>query len=383
MKSICAVAGVEAGGTREGRFGLALIRASGNAAGVFTTNIVKAAPVILMRERISRGRLSGVVVNSGCANAFTGAAGLEDAHLMVETAAEAMGIEAEECGVCSTGVIGTRLDLPLIASQCREVGPRLARSPEAESAAARAIMTTDTVEKHALVEAGGIRVAGIAKGSGMIAPSMATMLGFIYTDAEIPQAALRDSLRRAVRRTFNRLVVDGDRSTNDTVLITATGEAGRVNMSRFDSAIEEVCRSLAIQIARDGEGATRLIEVTVTGAPDEEAAAQVARSIVASPLVKTAVYGGDPNWGRVVAAAGYAGVEFDPDCISLWCGDGTRREPLVTAGSVVPDRDRAKALMAGDRVVFELDLASGEGRATAWGCDLTEEYVEINGRYTT
>lgn len=383
MKSICAVEGVEAGGARDGKYGLALIRATGTAAGVFTTNVVQAAPVTLMRERVRRGTLSAMVVNSGCANAFTGAAGLEDARRMAASAAEALGTAPEECGVASTGVIGTRLDLSRIAAQCREVAPRVARTAAGEEAAARAIMTTDTVDKHALAEAGGARVAGIAKGSGMIAPSMATMLGFIYTDAEIPASALQDSLRRAVRRTFNRVVVDGDQSTNDAVLATATGAAGGVNQSAFDTALEQVCRSLAVQIARDGEGATRLIEVTVTGAPDEEAAAQVARSVVGSSLVKTAVYGTDPNWGRVIAAAGYAGVDFDPDRLSLWCGDGTRREPLVRSGEAVSDRARAKAAMAGERVVFEIDLDAGEGTATAWGCDLTEAYVEINGMYTT
>jgi len=383
VKSICAVEGVEAAGIREGRFGLALIRAAGTAAGVFTSNVVQAAPVVLMRERLRRGSLSAVAVNSGCANAFTGEAGLDDARRMAAHAAEALGIAPEECGVASTGVIGTRLDLDRIASQCREVAPRVARTATGEVEAARAIMTTDTVDKHALAEAGGATVAGIAKGSGMIAPSMATMLGFIYTDAEISAPVLRDSLRRAVRRTFNRVVVDGDQSTNDAVLATATGESGRVNQSAFDTALERVCRSLAIQIARDGEGATRLIEVTVTGAPDEEAAERVARSVAGSSLVKTAVYGNDPNWGRVVAAAGYAGVDFDPNRLSLWCGDGARREPLVRTGEVVFDRARAKAAMAGERVVFEIDLAAGGGSATAWGCDLTEAYVEINGTYTT
>ncbi|MCK9308297.1 MAG: bifunctional ornithine acetyltransferase/N-acetylglutamate synthase, partial [Methanoculleus sp.] len=223
----------------------------------------------------------------------------------------------------------------------------------------------------------------ITKRSGMIAPNMGTMLGFLYTDAEVEAPVLHDILRQAARRSFNRVVVDGDTSTNDVALCTATGAAGRVDREELAKAVEAVCRDLAIQIARDGEGATKLLAVTVRGAADEDAAAEVARTIVASPLVKTAVYGEDPNWGRVVAAAGRAGVEFDPYAVSLWVGEGTGRTPLVLRGEIVADLARAKAAMHGNTVAFDLDLAAGEGKATAWGCDLTEKYVEINGKYTT
>jgi glutamate N-acetyltransferase/amino-acid N-acetyltransferase len=244
-------------------------------------------------------------------------------------------------------------------------------------------MTTDTFPKHALVKADGFAVGGIAKGSGMIAPNMGTMLAFIYTDAALSQAQLSRALRQATRRSFNRVVVDGDTSTNDIALCTATGEAGTVNYRKFCTALEDCCRSLAQQVAADGEGATKLIEVTVMGAPDEEAAADVARTVVGSPLVKTAVYGEDPNWGRVVAAAGRAGVAFDPNGISLWISDGTKRSPLVKGGEIIADLAQAKKAMHGRRVVFILDLGAGTATATAWGCDLTEKYVEINGRYTT
>jgi len=379
MKSICAVKGVSASGIKEGKFGLALIRAGGTAAGVFTSNKVRAAPIEVMMKRMERGTLDAVAVNSGCANAYTGERGYRDALEMCDIAAETLKIAPESVGVASTGVIGRYLNLPLIRDQCRRVAPLLARNGDAEDAAARAIMTTDTFPKHALVRTESFAVGGITKGSGMIAPNMGTMLAFIYTDAEVETPVLRDILREATRRSFNRVVVDGDTSTNDVALCTATGTAGRVDREELARAIEAVCRSLAIQIARDGEGATKLLEVTVRGAADEDEAAGVARTIVASPLVKTAIYGEDPNWGRVVAAAGRAGAEFDPYAVSLWVGG----VPLVIRGEIVADLAKAKIAMHGDTVAFDLDLAAGDGMATAWGCDLTEKYVEINGKYTT
>jgi glutamate N-acetyltransferase/amino-acid N-acetyltransferase len=382
-KSICGVEGVTANGIKEGKFGLALIRASGTAAGVFTQNLVRAAPVELMRERIKKGKLEAVIANSGCANAYTGARGYDDAEKMGMIAAEILDIAPDSIGVASTGVIGRYLDLPLIGRQCRNVAKDLMSSESAETAAAQAIMTTDTFPKHALVDTGSFSVGGITKGSGMIAPNMGTMLAFIYTDAAVGQKQLARALGQATRRSFNRVVVDGDTSTNDIALCTATGEAGKVNYHEFCTALEDCCRSLAQQIAADGEGATKMIEVTIRGAPDEEAAAEVARTVIGSPLVKTAVYGKDPNWGRVVAAAGRAGVAFDPNAISFWIGDGTARYPLVKNGEIVADLTKAKAAMQGRKVIFELDLAAGSEKATAWGCDLTEKYVEINGRYTT
>lgn len=379
MKSICAVKGISAAGIKEGKFGLALIRASGTAAGVFTSNKMRAAPVEVMMDRMRRGRLDAVVVNSGCANAYTGKRGIRDAEEMCAIAAAPLGLEPESVGVASTGVIGRYLNLPLIRDQCERIAPLLARNDDAEDAAARAIMTTDTFPKHALVETGSFSVGGITKGSGMIAPNMGTMLAFIYTDAEVEAPVLHDILRQATRRSFNRVVVDGDTSTNDVALCTATGAAGKVNREELADAIEAVCRNLAVQIARDGEGATKLLEVTVRGAADEDEAAAVARTIVASPLVKTAIYGEDPNWGRVVAAAGRSGAEFDPYAVSLRVGG----VPLVVRGEIVADLGAAKVAMHGDTVSFDLDLAAGDGKATAWGCDLTERYVEINGKYTT
>ncbi len=383
FQSICGIEGVSASGIKEGKFGLALIRAEGNAAGVFTTNRVSAAPVELMRKQIKKGRLEAVIANSGCANAYTGKRGYDDAVAMTCVAGETLGVDPARIGIASTGVIGRYLDIPFITRQCRNIAPKLVKSPEAEAAAAQAIMTTDTFPKHALIRTESFSVAGICKGSGMIAPNMGTMLAFIYTDAEVSAAKLRQALKLATRRSFNRVVVDGDTSTNDVALCTATGKAGKVSYGEFCTALEACCRSLAIQIARDGEGATKLLEVTVKGAPDEEGAADVARTVIESPLVKTAVYGEDPNWGRVIAAAGRAGVTFDPDSVSLWIGNGNTEYPLVKNGEIIADLKKAKQAMHGKNVVFTLDLAAGRGEATAWGCDLTEKYVEINGKYTT
>ncbi|MHB8052729.1 MAG: bifunctional ornithine acetyltransferase/N-acetylglutamate synthase [Methanoregula sp.] len=382
-RSICAVPGVKAWGMKEGKFGLALIEAHGTAAGVFTENLVKAAPVVLMQKQIKTGKLEAVIVNSGCANAYTGKRGYSDAVAMTEYAGWALGIQPPHIGVGSTGVIGRYLDLPLIRRQCEMIAPKLGHSPEAEDLAAKAIMTTDTFPKHALVEKEGFCIGGITKGSGMIAPNMGTMLAFIYTDAEIGAKPLADALRQATRRSFNRVVVDGDTSTNDIALCTATGEAGKIKTTEFSLALEECCQSLAEQIAKDGEGATKLLQVTVTGARNEDDAEKVARTVIESPLVKTAVYGEDPNWGRVVAAAGRAGVKFDPDAVSLWISDGKSKFPLVKSGEILADLEAAKKAMHGKKVIFILDLATGKAEATAWGCDLTERYVEINGRYTT
>lgn len=383
MKSICGVEGVRAYGVKEGKFGLALIRASGTAAGVFTSNLVRAPPIVLMEKRIQSGYLDAVIVNSGCANAYTGKQGSSDAVRMGEIGGRALGVDPENVGVASTGVIGRYLDLPRIEDQCSRIAPLIEQSSRAEILAAQAIMTTDLTEKHALVKGNGFSVGGITKGSGMIAPNMGTMLAFLYTDADIPASYLSFALRQSANRTFNRIVVDGDMSTNDIALCTATGLSGTADHDEFAQALEDCCRSLAIQIAMDGEGATKLLEVTITGAPSEEEAASVARTIVASPLVKTALYGEDPNWGRVIAAAGRAGVRFDPDGVDLQISDGSVSHPLVSDGKIVVDLSAAKQAMHGKKVIFLLDLHAGSGSATAWGCDLTEKYVEINGRYTT
>ena len=382
MQSICAVEGVTAWGVKEGKYGLALIKASGTGAAVFTSNKVRAPVVNLMAERTKRGKLAGIIVNSGCANAYTGKRGYKDAMTMASIGAEALGISEKETGVASTGVIGRYLDLDLIRRQSADVAGKLAHSADAEKAAAAAIMTTDTVQKHALVQREGFTVAGICKGSGMIAPNMGTMLSFVYTDAEVSAEYLHDALKSAVRRSLNRVVVDGDESTNDSLFCTATGEAGRVSKKEFAAALGGCCVSLAKQFAADGEGATKLLEVRVKGARREKDAEKIARAVITSPLVKSAVCGEDPNWGRVVCAAGYSGVEFDIDELSLSIGEGESETSLVRKGEITADLTKAKAAMTGKHVVFTITLESGKKEATAWGCDLTDQYVEINGRDT-
>jgi len=383
MQSICAVEGVSAAGIKEGKYGLALIRAEGTAAAAFTKNIARAAPVILMQERITKGRLAATITNSGCANALTGQRGITDAEEMAYIAAEELSLDPLEIGVASTGVISRYLNLPLIRDQCHQIAPHLEHSPSAEISAAKAIMTTDLVEKHSLVTREGFTIGGICKGSGMIAPNMGTMLGYVYTDVEISASDLQTALKTAVRRSFNRVVVDGDTSTNDVVFCTATGAAGKVPLNEFTSALEECCISLGRQIACDGEGATKLIEVIVRNARSEDEADLVARTVVGSPLVKTAIYGEDPNWGRIVAAAGRSGADFDPEKVSCWIAGSERRAAVCERGVLTEDLSIAKAALGGREVQIELDLAAGNGKAVAWGCDLTEKYVEINGKYTT
>ncbi len=390
MRSICLVEGVRAAGVREGKYGIALIAASGTAAAVFTKNLVFAEPVRLMRERMNTGVLDGIVVNAGNANVFTGEQGYADACRMAEDAAAILGTVPERIGVASTGVIGRYMKMDIVTRQIREAGSMLRSDASAETDAARAIMTTDITEKHASVVRDGFVVAGITKGSGMIAPNMGTMLAFIYTDATISAPALQEALQTATDRSFNRVVVDGDTSTNDCLFFTATNRRETPDMAVFQEALEEVCISLARQIAADGEGATKLIEVRVSGARTEEEAAIMARTVVGSPLVKTAVYGTDPNWGRIIAAAGRAGVDFDPASAVIAVTDGIRRVVLADMGKICADNvmypealAKAASLMGGKEVIFEIILSIGTGSATAWGCDLTERYVEINGKYTT
>ena len=390
LKSICAVEGVSAAGIKEGKFGLALIKASGTAAAVFTKNIVAAEPVRLMKKRMGTGVLDGIVVNSGNANVYTGDQGYSDAEEMTKMAAEVFGTIPERVGVASTGVIGRFLDMEIIKNQCKTIAMDIRCDESAENDAMGAIMTTDLVPKHALVKADSFSVGGITKGSGMIAPNMGTMLAFIYTDAELSAAELQGHLSFAVERSFNRVVVDGDTSTNDCVFLTATGNRGVPEPETFAAALEEDCISLAKQIASDGEGATKLLEVRVTGAVSEDDAALVAKTVVGSSLVKTAIYGEDPNWGRVIGAAGRAGVSFDPAQASVYIVSGEKRCALAKRGQILADDvvgpevlKEAANMMHGDTVIFEVDLGVGNATATAWGCDLTENYVDINGRYTT
>lgn len=362
--------------------------ASARAAGVFTTNRVQAAPVLVTRDRVGRGAVRGVVVNSGNANACTGSQGYRDAVRMAALAARSLGVPARSMLVCSTGVIGERLPMGKVAVGIRKAVAGL--SPRGGEQAAQAILTTDTRPKTVAVEfeldGRPVRVGGMAKGAGMIAPNLATMLAFVTTDANLPAPLLQSCLAAAAERSFNRITVDGDTSTNDTVLLLANGQAengeiaGGHGLRRFQAALDHVAMHLARAIVEDGEGASKLVQVRVLGAQSERDGLQVARTIATSPLVKTAIAGGDPNWGRVLAAAGRAGVRFRPELLELFLG-----EVRVTRGGAICQHDARAARAAVKRRVVDicLDLNAGDEEATVWTCDLTEKYVKINARYHT
>jgi glutamate N-acetyltransferase/amino-acid N-acetyltransferase len=386
-------AAVRCGLKKSGALDLAWVTSEATcaAAGVFTTNRVQAAPVVLDREVLSSGaaRIRGVIANSGCANAVTGRRGMDDARRMAALAAEAIGAGPEQVLVLSTGVIGAFLDMEKVAAGIRQLPTSAALRSAAD--AARAIMTTDTRPKiagfDATLPAGTVQVRGLAKGAGMIHPHMATMLAVITTDARIEPARLDRALRSAVSQTFNRISVDGDMSTSDTVLLLASGVSGHTigdgEAPVFLSALTAVCASLARQIARDGEGATRLIELRVTGARDEAQAHRVGDAIACSPLVKTAIHGNDPNWGRILAAAGRSGEPIDADRVRLWFGDGDAVQLLDRGLPLAFDPARASSLLAQDPAHVRLDLGLGQASATLWTCDLSADYVRINADYTT
>ena len=380
---ICAVPGVSASGVRQGKYGLALIVASGVAVGMFTTNKIRAAPLDLTDENLENGWLEGVIANSGCANCYTGVQGLQDARDMASMMADLLKTDPSRIGVASTGVIGRPLDMEIIESLFQEAKGKLRSSPDASQEATRAIMTTDTKVKEVALEHKGVHVAGIVKGAGMIEPNMATMLCFIYTDADLPRAELKDCLARAVADSFNMLTVDGDTSTNDTVLLTTTG-AQKCDIVAFREALNQVCTELARMMARDGEGATKYFETVITGAGSDEDARAAARSVARSSLVKTAVYGSDPNWGRIVAAVGRSGARLEPERITLSLTCNGREVTLVEKGRIVQGvLDQAKEIMKGDSILIHVDLGLGDATARSFGCDLTHGYVDINANYTT
>ncbi|MGB9902032.1 bifunctional ornithine acetyltransferase/N-acetylglutamate synthase [Methanothrix sp.] len=381
---ICAVPGVRACGVKRGRYGVAMIACSGYAAGVFTRNRVRAAPIEVTIDHLrrSKGRIEGVIANSGSANAYTGMRGMRDAERMAGMMAEMLGCSPELIGVASTGVIGRYLDLNLISSLAKEAAPALRSTPDASREAAQAIMTTDTKVKEVAVEHEGFRLGGICKGAGMIEPDMATMLAFIYTDADVGPE-IYTFLKDAVDTSFNMLTVDGDTSTNDTVLLTST-RAVECDPESFREALGYVCVRLAKMIARDGEGATKAMEVEVTGAASSEDARRAAKSIARSNLVKAALYGEDPNWGRIVCAAGRSGAEFDPSRISLSMNSSGGSVVLVDRGIIVDGvLEEAKKVMSSDEIFIHIDLGAGTASARSFGCDLTHEYVNINAKYTT
>jgi len=386
FRAAAAAAGIKPSGNPD--IALIVSEAPANAAAVFTTNRVCAAPVVVSREHLRDGRARAIVVNAGNANAVTGEQGMRNARRMAELTAELIGAAPDEVLVASTGVIGRPLPMDRVEYGIRRAASEL--TLQGGPSAAQAIMTTDTRPKEIALEipvsGHRIRIGGICKGSGMIAPNMATMLAFLTTDAEVWPEVLQSALRSAVERTFNCVTIDGDCSTNDMLAILANG-ASEVRVTpnspqhaAFCEGLLEVCTHLSKELARDGEGATKLVEVRVSGARSFMQARQVARTIANSPLVKTALFGNDPNWGRILCAAGYSGADLDPARIALsLCG-----VPLVREGEALPfDEQATTALMKADENVIELDLGQGRSHATVWTCDFSYDYVRINAEYTT
>ena len=389
---VCAPLGFRAGATAagikyKGRDDLALLVSDAPcvAAGVFTRNAVKSAAVQVSRSHLSRGTAQAVIANSGCANACTGERGIADAETMCKLAGEGLGLSANHVLVASTGVVGTFMPIERIEAA---IGTLVLTDASGDKFAS-AIMTTDTVRKEVAITAQmancSFTIGAAAKGSGMIHPNMGTLLVFITTDAAVEKKFLHDCLVRVVDRTLNMVSIDGDTSPSDTVVILANGASGVQvvdvdNSSVFEAALEHVCKSVAIAIASDGEGAGKLIEIHVAGAASETDARTIARTISTSPLVKTAIHGADPNWGRVACAVGRSDAVVDPNSMSILLnGVAVMRE----GAPVSFDEDSLRVSLEGDTTLIEVGLGLGSAEATAWGCDLSRDYVTINASYTS
>ena len=367
--------------------GILLSQGPSTATGVFTTNAIKSPSVKLTQEHLAKGEVRAVVVNSGVANAGVGEQGLIDAREVVSLASHYLGLKPEAVLMCSTGLIGRELPMALLRASVSQIQLQ----EDGGHYLARAILTTDSCPKEAAVayDVGNttVTLGGIAKGSGMIHPNMATLLSFITTDAGIGEELLHKTLKKAVDSSFNMLSIDGDSSTNDTVLLLANGiaEVGSIKEGSpehllFQEALTQLCVHLTRALAIDGEGASRLIEVTAEGAASQEDARLAARTVVASTLVKSAVHGSDPNWGRIIVAVGRSGAVVEEEKLALYVNDVC----IMEGGKPIPfHRDAVIAIMRGEEVSFRIHLNLGDGRATAWGCDLSEEYVTFNSAYTT
>ena len=387
-------------GAREGKYGVTIIVSpNSTASAVFTSNKVVAAPVKYTKNVLKKGIVSAVFVNSGNANCFTGQQGIKDCETLVNLVSKDLKIPSDEIAISSTGVIGREMPIDIISKVAYESLSKLGNGPENSLAAARAIMTTDTFPKECAVEVTltsgeKVRIAGITKGSGMIAPNMGTMLSFIVTDALIPSDGINKALKKSADISFNMIVVDGDESTNDTCLMMANGASGVEVVrdgeldSNFQEALNYLCIDLAKKMARDGEGATKFIEANVYGAKTLDDARLASKSIISSSLFKSAVFGGDPNWGRIVSAIGYSGCDLNPDIVTIAIADDEDEVDLVKDGEILAFEDtpylkRAEKIMQSKNVIVNIDMHLGEGQATAWGCDLTYDYVKINAEYTT
>ncbi len=384
-------AGVKAGIKKSGNLDLALIYTEKEAAvaGVFTKNAVAAAPVIVSREVVKGGKAHAIVANAGCANACTGETGLDNARKMAALAAAEVGCASDEVLVGSTGIIGVNLPMDKLEAGIKAAAAEL--SEDGSKNAGNAIITTDTYSKACSceVEIGGqaVRFGAIAKGSGMIQPNMATMLCYITTDANISSQLMQKALSEIVEVSFNMISVDGDMSTNDTVLVLANGASGAAEITdgspeydKFYATLKEICQELSKRIAADGEGATKFLTINVSGTKTFEDAKTVAMSIAKSPLVKTAFFGEDPNWGRVICAVGYAGIPMVPEKIVIKFGG----VPVYANGLGAEfNEDDIHKVMAEHDIVIDVEMGMGDAKATVWSCDFSYEYVKINGEYHT
>lgn len=388
-------AGIVAGLKQSGKKDLALIYSEKKAvaAATFTTNKVKAAPVLLNMEYIKNENTQAIIINSGQANACTGKNGFEDSKTIAEITAAELGLDPKEVLQASTGVIGVSIPMDIMKEGIKKICSL--KSEEGGKDAAQAIMTTDTKSKEITVEivldGKKVLISGMAKGSGMIKPNMATMLSFVVTDANISKAMLNKAVKESVADSYNMISVDGDTSTNDTMICLANGAAENKLIDSeneefkvFKEALDFVNKELAKKMARDGEGATKLVEVEVINAQDIESAKLCAMSVVSSNLVKAALFGSDPNWGRIVCAVGYSGGEFDPDKVDVHFRSSVGEIKVFEKGMNVHfDEKLASEILDQEKIVIHINLNQGEYSAKAWGCDLTYKYVEINGEYRT
>lgn len=389
-------AAVRAGIKRKG-LDLALIKSEVGpvpAAGFFTSNLVRAAPVLVTARNLQGGRLGAVFINSGRANCFTGSRGERDAEEITKLVAGIFGIKPEEVGVLSTGLIGVPLPMGKIRRGILKAAGNLSRDRMESLKVAQAMMTTDTRPKEMAVstqlqDGTEVRIAGVAKGAGMIRPKLATMLAVLLTDARITPGGLRLSLRNSIEKSFNMITVDNETSTNDSVIALASGLAGGREMTannidpNFQEALDFVTTELAKAMVRDGEGAKHFFEVKVEGARNPYEAREAALAVAGSNLVKAAVFGEDPNWGRILASLGASGAVFEPSKVSLWFIGKRRVATLVLKGRPIGDLENATKIMKEKEFTIRIDLASGASEARAWGCDLTFDYVRINARYRT
>ena len=389
-------AAVAAGVKKANRKDMALVYSTVpcQAAGTFTTNVVKAAPVKWDQQIVySQEKVQAIVCNSGVANACTGQEGMENCQKTAQAAAKALNIGENQVLVASTGVIGQQLPIEKICAGVEQMAPLLSEKKEAGTMAAQAIMTTDTVSKETAVQIqlGGktVTLGGMCKGSGMIHPNMCTMLSFITTDAAISKEMLQKAMSSTVADTYNMISVDGDTSTNDTALVLASGLAGNPEITQenedyhtFLEALRQVNETLAKKMAADGEGATALFEVKILGAKDKAQAATLAKSVITSSLTKAAIFGHDANWGRILCAMGYSGAQFDPEQVDLFFESAAGKLQIIENGVAVDySEEEATRILSEKEVTAIADIKQGEASATAWGCDLTYDYVKINADY--